>query len=77
MLVADGVLDYKLTSAVTTPDGYPIYRCPTNWRLAVRPTQPIPPGHDPVETPAAPAGEVAPLDALLAALDQKDIHGRH
>ena len=40
MLVADGVLDHKLTSAVTTPDGYPIYRCPTNWRLAVGSNEP-------------------------------------
>ncbi|EXG82312.1 hypothetical protein [Cryptosporangium arvum] len=76
MLVADSILDYKLTSATTTADGYPIYRCPTNWRLAVRPTQPTPPGHDPAETPAAPAAEIDPLDALLAALDHQDTHDR-
>ncbi|GAA0228307.1 hypothetical protein [Cryptosporangium japonicum] len=70
MLVADGILDYKLTSAVTTPDGYPIYRCPTNWRLAVRPAPTAAPRPEP-------AAEVDPLDALLAALDQDDADNRH
>ncbi|MFG1928737.1 hypothetical protein [Cryptosporangium sp. NPDC048952] len=71
MLVADGVLDYKLTSAVTT-DGYPIYRCPTNWRLAVRRPEPTPTA----AAPETPAGEIDPLDALLAALDQEDAEDR-
>lgn len=78
VLVAGGVLDYRLTSAVTAPDGYPIYRCPTNWRLAVRPAAPVPtvasPGA-PGDTVAPPAAAVDPLDALLAALDAKDAEG--
>ncbi|WP_035857974.1 hypothetical protein [Cryptosporangium arvum] len=77
MLVADGILDYKLTSAVTSPDGYPIYRCPTNWRLAVRPAGPVAPTRAPAEEPATPVDEVDPLDALLAALDQEDADRRH
>jgi hypothetical protein len=81
VIVTGGVLDYKLTSAVTTPEGYPIYRCPTNWRLAVRPAQPVPtdPPPQPVADAAdaadglpAPAEEIDPLDALLAELDAKD-----
>ncbi|MFG1925024.1 hypothetical protein [Cryptosporangium sp. NPDC048952] len=77
MLVADGVLDYKLTSAVTTPDGYPIYRCPTNWRLAVRPTEVTPTEATPAAAPAVeePSAEIHPLDALLAELDAKDANG--
>jgi hypothetical protein len=73
VIVTGGVLDYKLTSAVTNPDGYPIYRCPTNWRLAVRPAQPVP--TVPRAQVAAPAEEVDPLDALLAELDAKDAGG--
>ncbi|SHN44638.1 hypothetical protein SAMN05443668_110294 [Cryptosporangium aurantiacum] len=75
VIVTGGVLDYKLTSAVTTPDGYPIYRCPTNWRLAVRPAQPAPTA--PPAAVGAPAEEIDPLDALLAELDAKDAEGRH
>ena len=72
VIVTGGVLDYKLTSAVTSPDGYPIYRCPTNWRLAVRPAEPVGPPHAAVATVPTPAEKVDPLDALLAALDAKD-----
>ena len=72
VLVSGGVLEYKLTSAVTDPEGHPIYRCPTNWRLAVRPEHPVGPAPQPVVAPAAPVEEVDRLDALLAALDAKD-----
>ena len=78
VIVGGGVLDYKLTGSVTAPDGYPIYRCPTNWRLAVRPPEPIPtvaPPHAAVEEETAPAVEVDPLDALLAEFDAKDSKG--
>jgi hypothetical protein len=78
VIVTGGVLDYKLTSAVTAPDGYPIYRCPTNWRLAVRPAGPVPtaPSPDaPGNAVTLPADEVDPLDALLAALDARDAEG--
>lgn len=72
VLVTGGTLDYKLTSAVTSPDGYPIYRCPTNWRLAVRPAE-TPSRDAPTPAPAAaPAAEIDPLDALLAQLDAKE-----
>ena len=77
VIVTGGVLDYKLTSAVTA-DGDPIYRCPTNWRLAVRPPEPVPTlpcPHDAVGAVAAPVEEVDPLDALLAELDGKDARG--
>jgi hypothetical protein len=75
VIVTGGVLDYKLTSAVTAADGYPIYRCPTNWRLAVRPSEPVPTVPCPpvaVGRMVAPVEEVDPLDALLAELDAKD-----
>jgi hypothetical protein len=73
VIVTGGVLDYKLTSAVTEPDGYPIYRCPTNWRLAVRSPEPVPTVSPPLAAKApAPAEEIDPLDALLAELDAKD-----
>lgn len=72
VVVTGGILDYKVTSAVTDPDGYPIYRCPTNWRLAVRPAHPV--GTEPGPEPAVtqPAQEVDRLDALLAELDAND-----
>lgn len=72
VIVTGGVLDYKLTSAVTEPDGYPIYRCPTNWRSAVRPPEPVPSPAAAVQPETKPAQEVDRLDALLAALDAKD-----
>lgn len=73
VLVTGGVLDYKLTSAVTEPDGYPIYRCPTNWRSVVRPAEPVPsPAAAAVEPKTGPPQEVDRLDVLLAALDAKD-----
>ena len=78
VIVTGGVLDYKLTSAVTAPEGCPIYRCPTNWRLAVRPAEPVPtlPRPPVAAGPVtAPAEEVDPLDALLAQLDAKDAEG--
>lgn len=79
VIVTGGVLDYKLTSAVTTPDGHPIYRCPTNWRLAVRPPEPVPTvphPHPSVGAVTAPIEEIDPLDALLAELDAKDAKDR-
>jgi hypothetical protein len=75
VVVTGGVLDYKLTSAVTAPEGYPIYRCPTNWRLAVRPAEPAAAVSRPRAAVAAPVEEVDPLDALLAELDAKDAKG--
>ena len=72
VLVTGGVLEYKLTSAVTDPDGYPIYRCPTNWRSAVRSTAPVPTRAVVVAPKTGPAEEVDRLDALLAALEAKD-----
>lgn len=72
VLVTGGVLDYKLTSALTNPDGYPIYRCPTNWRLAVRPAHPIDPGPNPAPAVTTTVEEVDRLDALLAELDASD-----
>ncbi|WP_143175689.1 hypothetical protein [Cryptosporangium aurantiacum] len=74
--VTGGILEYKLTSAVTDPDGYPIYRCPTNWRLAVRPAQPVPTAPPSPASVGAPTEEIDPLDALLAELDAKDAEGR-
>jgi hypothetical protein len=75
VIVTGGILDYKLTSAVTSPDGYPIYRCPTNWRLAVRPHEPVPSGPRPPVAVAPPAEDIDPLDALLAQFDAKDAEG--
>lgn len=72
VVVTGGVLEYKLTSGVTASDGYPIYRCPTNWRLAVRPAEAAPSRSLPS---AAPAEDVDPLDALLAELDAGDAEG--
>jgi hypothetical protein len=73
VIVTGGVLDYKLTSALTTPEGYPIYRCPTNWRLAVRPAEPVPLRPTQVAAQAEePVEEIDPLDALFAEFDAKD-----
>jgi hypothetical protein len=72
MIVTGGILDYKLTSAVTAPDGYPIYRCPTNWRLAVRAAEPDPTTPRPQVPASPPTEDIDPLDALLAKLDAKD-----
>ena len=75
VIVTGGVLDYKLTSAVTAAEGYAIYRCPTNWRLAVRPAGPVPTVAPPPDTVAGPVEDIDPLDALLAELDAKDAGG--
>ncbi|WP_376981925.1 hypothetical protein [Cryptosporangium minutisporangium] len=72
VLVTGGILDYKLTSAVTDPDGRPIYRCPTNWRLAVRPAHPARTEPSPAAAVTVSTKEVDRLDALLAELDAND-----